>query len=206
MKNNLERICRSCFAVIGTVVGYILLVAFVIGHWNNLPDKQDFFWLFVLLMLPIILFYDKVGKNGLEKNITEDRREAARAEDEDVETSAPVKEKAVKNNVDLRKALYSIYENYRSRSNLKKDKNGNFSFNRGYKQKNYTYHVIFFDSKDDKVKLISHVNELIAQNYETTIIYVFVLNENDKKDIKLLFQPQVYNGSVMIKTRYDYDL
>ncbi|MGN0913990.1 MAG: hypothetical protein ACI4OW_03755 [Alphaproteobacteria bacterium] len=102
-------------------------------------------------MLPIILFYDKVGKNGLEKNITENLREAARAEDEDVETSTPVKVNAVKNNIDLRKALYSIYENYRSRSNLKKDKDGNFSFSRGYKQKTYTYHVIFLILKMTKL-------------------------------------------------------
>ena len=204
MKNNLEKICRSCFAIIGTIVGYGLLVAFVIGHWHSLPDKQDFFWVFVLLMLPIILFYDKVGRDGLSTNIAENLKGAARDEDDDVRTIA--KAKAVKPDTDLKKALYSIYENYRSRSNLRKDKDGNFSFNRGYRQKNYTYHVIFFDSKDDKVGLVSHVNELIAQNYEATIVYVFVLNADDKKDIKQLFQSQVYSGYVVVKTRYDYDL
>ena len=54
--------------------------------------------------------------------------------------------------------------------------------------------------------MVSHVNELIAQNYEATIVYVFVLNADDKKDIKQLFQSQVYSGYVVVKTRYDYDL
>ena len=134
MKNNLEKICRSCFAIIGTIVGYGLHVAFVIGHWPSLPDKQDFFWVFVLLMLPIILFYDKVGRDGLSTNIAENLKGAARDENDDVGTIA--KAKAVKPDTDLKKALYSIYENYRSRSNLIKDKNGNFSFNRDYMQKN----------------------------------------------------------------------